>query len=184
MPLFYMKLKIPYYRQKSDYLCGPTVLQMVFSFFNKHKTEAELLHDLGLTTEQLKESGIENDLMIRPAQRAGLYCYVNEGSSFAELQYFIQLGSPIIINYIEPKDEEGHFAVVVGYNSVFRTIILNDPYNGRHFRISEKQLNKRWMSLFDKRQKHRWMMAVSPKPFSIGKQFNPIIKKKKVSSGK
>jgi|SRR3989344_1751499 len=162
-----MKLNIPFYKQDTEYTCGPTSLQMAFSFLGKFKSEHTLAREA-----KTNKDGTTHEGMIETALREKFYCYVNEGSSIEEIKYFIHLGFPVIIDYTEPSGEDGHYAVVSGYQDGY--VVLNDPWNGKNFKISEKEFISRW---HDCHPTHhmcvRWMMVLSKTEFSMGKQYVP-----------
>lgn len=166
-----MKLDIPYRQQVNEYMCGPATLQMVLAFFGKQSSQRKLRKLMKASPAELKNRGTANHKMVKAAQKAGFYVYVNEDSLIEELKYFIGLGYPVIVNYIEQSEDEGHFSVVTGFSSLTKNIILNDPWNGSNLKISEPQFLRRWHGRYD--GNHRWLMVVSKKPFKIGKQFYP-----------
>jgi ABC-type bacteriocin/lantibiotic exporter with double-glycine peptidase domain len=159
-------LKVPYYAQMQINTCGPASLKMVFDFFGDNLTEPELVRAAKTTKD-----GTPHFNLINVARRNGFYCYVHEGASFNQIKHFIDIGFPVIINYQEPDTNDGHYAVVVGYKR--NTFILNDPWNGHKFKLLEKDLNERWYDYHDKKLYHRWILVLSKKHFSIGKQYNP-----------
>lgn len=167
-----VKLEIPYRKQVNEYMCGPATLQMVLAFFGKTSSQRKLRKMMQASPAELKNRGTSNHKMVRAAQRAGFYVYVNEDSIMEEIHYFVGLGYPVIINYIEPSEDEGHFSVVAGFSALLKQIVLKDPWNGDNFKISEAQFLRRWRSRYDGHQ--RWMMVVSKKPFKLGKQFYPF----------
>jgi len=163
-----MKLKVPYYKQKEEWTCGPASLQMAMSFLGEFRTQEELAKLL-----KLEENGwTGNDDMVRAAQKAGFYCYVAKETTVEEIKYFISLGYPVIVNYIEPKGQEGHFSVVHGYGWFTKKIIMHDPYHGKNIKWSEKKFLNWWRSGFESHT--RWMMVLSKTPFTLGKQVEPI----------
>jgi len=164
-----MVSKVPYFEQQKDYTCGPAALRMVFKFFNVRRSEAQLKRRLKTTAR----GGTDHRAMIRTAEREGFYCYVNTYSSLAEVKYYLHTGHPVIVNYIEPSDNEGHYAVVTGYSH--NHLILNDPLNGRNFKIHNRTFSRRWRSGDGK--KVRWIMVISKKPFTLGKQYYPLKKR-------
>lgn len=170
-----MKLEVPFRKQVNDYMCGPATLQMVLAFFGRQKSQRKLRKLMQASPAELKSRGTANHKMVKAAQKAGFYVYVNEDSIIEEAKYFVSLGYPVIINYIEPSENEGHFSVVVGYSVLLKQIILNDPWNGINFKISEPQFMRRWRSRYDGHK--RWLMVVSKKPFKLGKQFYPYVRK-------
>lgn len=163
-----MKIDIPFYKQDTAYTCGPVALQMAAAFLGKHASE----RNLARIAHTVAKKGTAHAGMIAAARAEGLYCYVNEGSSLEEITQFLRLGIPVIVDYTEPSGEEGHYAVVAGRNH--GELLLNDPWNGKDFKISEKEFLARW---HDKHPSgfscERWMMALSREAFSTGKQYVP-----------
>ena len=77
----------------------------------------------------------------------------------------------MIVNYVEPDTDTGHYAVVIGLEN--GKIILNDPWNGEGFAISEEEFVRRWQS--GDGQFKKWFMAVSKSDFMAGKQYLPRV---------
>ena len=158
-------MRVPYHEQLNSYTCGPATLQMVMGYFGVHKNQRELAKKM--KTKPWK--GTDNKDLIRRATHEGFYCYVNNESTIFEIKHFLAMGLPVIVNYIEPSEDEGHYAVIVGY--FFRWLILNDPWNGERFKISEKKFLARW---YDSRKRYpRWIMVLSKKDMHFGKQYRP-----------
>ena len=174
-----MKLNVPYHQQRSDYLCGPASLQMVLSFFGKSVGQWSLLRIAGQPLVNAKRVGTPNSKLVLAARRAGFYCYVNEGSTLAELKQYLTTGLPVIVNYVEPVAHTGHFSVAVGFNRLTKKIIFYDPdpSSRRVVKIAEKDFLKLWHGGFQKSR--RWLLVISRKPFKLGRQFQPISTRKK-----
>ena len=159
-------LKFKFFKQDNEYSCGPTCLEMVFSYFGR-RISKEKLEKLAKTTK----SGTSHVNMIKVAIKEGFYCYIHNNSSINQIKHFIDIKLPVIINYIEPSSNDGHYAVIVGYNK--NSIILDDPWNGKNFKISIKEFNKRWYDYHKKHKYSRWILVVSKKKFNLGKQYAP-----------
>ena len=163
-------MNLPFHKQYNTYTCGPACLQMVFEYYGIKRSQ----HDLAkaLKTE---ENGTEHDAMISVPTHAGLFCYVNNNSSVEEIEHFLSLGIPIIVHFIEPTDEEAHYAVIKRIRTSFlfkrKKIILNDPWNGEDFKLSRKEFEKRWHD--EKNIYKNWILALSDKDFQLGKQYVP-----------
>ena len=156
---------IPFHRQTTDYTCGPASLQMVFEYFGKYISQKKL-EDLLKTS---KDAGTNHEALIGAATDNGFYCYVNNESTVHEIKHFLLMHLPVIIHYIEPSSQEGQYAVVSGLRS--GKLVLNDPWNGKGFHLSERNFLKRW---HDSKNVHKnWIMTVSKEDFNIGKQFLP-----------
>jgi predicted double-glycine peptidase len=160
-----MNIQVPFYKQDTDYTCGPASLQMVFSFFGSFKSEGELARNL-LTNS---DAGTTHQNMIDGAVRNGFFCYVNNSSVFSELKNFISKGLPVIVDFIEPTDEEPHYAVVTGVSN--RKVILNDPANGKGFELNETDFLSRWHD--GSTHSERWMMVISKEDLELGRQYRP-----------
>lgn len=165
-----MRLEIPYIKQKKDYTCGPASLGMVLSFLGHIKSQTKLTRAMKTS----KGKGTQNWSMINYARKEGLFVYVNDESTLDELKYYLALGFPVIVNYIEPSEDETHFSVVLGYSRLTGSIIMNDPWNGKDFRLPEDEFLKRWHSSGYRHNK--WLMVVSKQSFQLGKQFAPLLK--------
>ncbi|MEK6918735.1 MAG: C39 family peptidase [Nanoarchaeota archaeon] len=158
-------LKVPYDKQKTDYTCGPASLKMILEFFGIKKPEIILAHQ----AHTKKKTGTTHEQMINLVRREGLYCYVHNQSNINTIKHFITAGLPVIISFKNPEDKEGHYAVAIGYNKGI--IILNDPWNGKNFKIDDKVLKKFWVS---ENKGKKSIIVISKKPIIRGKQYNPL----------
>lgn len=166
--LYVMKIKIPFHAQETDYTCGPAVLRMVFEFFGITKSEKWLTQKLDTNSI----IGTSHQALIRIATEEGFYCYVNSNSDFFEIIHFVKLGLPVIVDFKEPTEEEGHYAVVSRVSKFLKTAIyLNDPYNGKDIKLSEKEFLSRWYDPLTKSK--NWIMVLSKENFEVGKQYLP-----------
>lgn len=168
-----MKLRVPFHYQQTTYTCGPASLQMLFAYFKKLESQ----HILARQAESSPERGTDNSAMIRVATEAGFYVYVNDGSTLHEIKHFLEQGLPVIVNFIEPSDNEAHFAVVVGFNR--KSLLLNDPSNGRKIRISHKEFLNRWYGMHKIHKK--WIMVLSTQDMHFGRQYVPTGKLEEVA---
>ncbi|MBI5037538.1 MAG: C39 family peptidase [Candidatus Kerfeldbacteria bacterium] len=159
-------LRIPYFHQKTDYTCGPAVVRMILRHFKKNISEASLSRRLKTN----RAIGTHPRAIITFLRRAGLYVYLNESSTMAELAFLISKKYPVIVLYREPVDNEGHYAIVVEINR--RIITLHDPWHGRHFKISPRSFNARWQTFEPGMRSRHWLIAVAQNNVQIDKQFH------------
>lgn len=143
-----MILKVPYFRQKNSWYCGPASLQMVFAYFGKRVTQTELAKS-GETT---KTRGTKTKMLPKIARWFGFWAFTKKYGTNTDLKKYLQKKLPPIIEYIEPSENESHHAVVIGFNE--KNIILNDPWNGRGFRLPIREFIKRWQ------KRNCWFMIV------------------------
>ncbi len=160
-------IPVPYYKQKTNYTCGPSSIKMVLGFFGIRESERKLAREARTD----KKSGTDHHSLIELSRKKGFYCYIQEKSSIHIIKHFISQELPVIINYVEPSSNDGHYAVVVGYRK--GGIIMNDPINGKNFYLNYKELYGRWSGGKYNKSK-RWIMVISKKPVIRGKQYGPV----------
>ena len=152
-----IKINIPFTKQINDYFCGPASLQMVFNY-HKTETDQESLAEM-MRTKEL--SGTKKSKMIEAVKKHGFHYCAKENANLEDVQEMLNSKIPVVVNFIEPSDEDSHYAVVAGASE--NEIILNDPWNGENFRMLKEEFLKRWYGFEDKRKK--WMLAVCNTPF-------------------
>jgi ABC-type bacteriocin/lantibiotic exporter with double-glycine peptidase domain len=101
--------------------------------------------------------------MLRVARQFGFVCHENRHGTIQNIRRFLARDIPVIVNYIEPSENIGHYAVVV--DATTHELILNDPQNGKNFKISIPDFEKRWHNITG--QSRRWFMVVSPRRISF-----------------
>ncbi|MFA6408398.1 MAG: peptidase C39 family protein [Candidatus Paceibacterota bacterium] len=147
---------VPYYKQKTDYTCGPACLKMVFEYLGKKEVTKE---ELGVLVKTHPERGTSTDDMRLAVIEHGLFYSEKKEASLEDIRSFIARDIPVIVDFIEPEDEDRHFAVVVGIDT--ERITLNDPWHGEGFTMPVDDFEKRWGS--PKNRYPKWLMAISRK---------------------
>ncbi len=154
-----MKLTVPLYTQQYSYTCGPVCLHMILHYWGIRATRRELIEAVGAT----EKAGTSNTRMIKGARAYGMRVHAHSHATLQEVEEWLAHGVPVIINYIEPKYREGHYAVVVGATPT--AWILHDPWQGTTTRLAKSYLQKNWRGGFT--TTHRWMMAAVPRDKNI-----------------
>jgi hypothetical protein len=114
--------------------------------------------------------GTHHRSVIEELTKHGLYCYVNAESSLEEVIYHVDHHElPVLVHYIEPTSDEGHYSVIIGHDH--EHVILHDPWNGPHLTMTKTAFTKRWHD--EQLEFPRWMLVASQKPFAIGRQYVP-----------
>lgn len=117
-------IKVKYYREEKTYTCGPAALKIAFSHFGKHFSEKELVKFSG----GIKVSGTTFEQMKKIAKKAGFRVVVAKtGNTWRDLQKFIDMGLPVIVDFRCYGD--GHYSVAVGYDK--KHIYIMDPASDR-----------------------------------------------------
>jgi ATP-binding cassette subfamily B protein len=173
-----MKLNIPFYKQKNLYSCGPACLQMVFKYFKLNKTQEKIAQE----AKTNEKSGTSHKNMIKTILKNKFYCYVNNESTLHEVRHFIDLGIPVIVNYVEISSNDIHYAVIIGYKKDF--LILNDPWNGKNLKLTDNFFKARWFDYYKHHIYEQGIIVISPKKINVGKLHSPKIKSKTKSKNK
>ncbi len=160
-------MKVRFFHQKRGYTCGPASLKMVFDFFGLKMTEEKIAK-----IAKTHKSGTSHLHIINTARKEGFYCYVHGGATISQIKHFIDFDLPVIVNYIEQKTKEGHYAVVIGYDR--HGLILNDPWDGGHYKIKYKEFYKNWYDYHGRDKYSRWFIVLSREKFNVGKQYGPL----------
>ncbi|HRY62219.1 MAG TPA: cysteine peptidase family C39 domain-containing protein, partial [Candidatus Paceibacterota bacterium] len=84
-----------------------------------------------------------------------------DGATLEEIEKLLRDGVPAVVYFIEPSEDEHHYAVVTGLTD--KEIVLADPWNGADFRMMRDEFEKRWYGYED--EKNRWLLAVYNEPF-------------------
>jgi predicted double-glycine peptidase len=139
---------------------------MVFLYFGLRVSEKKLIEEMKTNPK----IGTTHGKLIEAVTKRGLYCYVNEHSILQEIEFLLHCKAPVIIHYIEPSEDIGHYSVVKEMTPT--DLILHDPWNGKNFEITHDDFVVRWKGEKDN-YSFKWLMAVSRDPFPLGKQYKP-----------
>jgi ABC-type bacteriocin/lantibiotic exporter with double-glycine peptidase domain len=152
-------IKIPYCKQEKDYFCGPACLNMILKFYNIDISQRELAKKLKTT----QSHGTRNRNIKKIAEKYGFNAKEYKNSSIRQLKELIKKNVPIIVNYLDLEDHEGHLAIVIGYTK--SKIILDDPapHYGKNLSINIKEFNDLWKGGFENKKTKRWMLAITRK---------------------
>lgn len=162
-------LQVPYFKQDTIYTCGPTALQMVLAYYGMRQSEMTLSEQLRTTSD--KGTSIQH--MLDVARQNDFYVYMNNEATLGEISYLLTtFRAPSIIRYLEKEYNEDHYAVVVGLSD--NEVLLNDPWHGPETRLSRTEFEKRW-TCDELGTCSKWLMAVTPEPLPMGRQYSPSI---------
>lgn len=142
----------PYYKQDTNYSCGAASLQMILKHFGIVESERNLIKDLEID----HEDGMSHGPLITKIESLGLHYHIGKEANLGDVESFVEKGQPVLVEYIEPSNNEGHYAVMIGHDRGHVT--LNDPWNGEHFKLKKSDFVKRWHDESGKFT--RWYMVV------------------------
>ncbi len=145
----------PYYKQKTEYTCGPASMKMALEHFGIKRSEEELASTL--RTER-KVGTSEHD-MIMCADFFKMNYAVKRNASFEDLERLQKEGYVTILRYYLPWEKIDHYAV---FKKVDRgRIYLWDPCYGPDRSYSLNYFSKIWK--FDPKigkDKNHWLLAL------------------------
>ena len=134
------KLLVPYYKQKTDYRCGPASLRMLLGSHGYAFSENELAR-LALTSTE----GTSRGEMVTATRIAldgkGFFIEHHPHGTIDDLVAIINQDYPIIVDWRCPEGV-GHFSVLYGYGG--GNLYLHDPLTPRRKRMSPKEFLTAW----------------------------------------
>lgn len=159
-------LDVPFFKQDTNYTCGPVSLQMVLAYHGILESELALREEL----QSHPVTGTTHQAMITAVTDRGLHCYVNDNATREELVQYLAQEIPVIVRYVEQSTSEDHYSVAVGASD--SEIALNDPWNGERVRLTWREFEARW-TCDELGTCEQWLMAVAREAFPLGRQYHP-----------
>ena len=144
----------PYYRQETDFTCGPACLRMVLERFGVRKTEKQLA---GLL-ETTKKEGTLNKAFPVVAKKLKLNYVANGNSSIKELKEKLEECYSIIVCFYYKPERVYHYAVVKAISQ--KTISFWDPLTGPSKSCSVEEFKEVWRSHPKQDRQKRWFIAL------------------------
>lgn len=147
-------MRVPYYQQVFEYTCGPAALRMVAAFLRRPIGRLQAITLCKTTATH----GTTRLNLIQAARSQNLRVHAHSNATLREIDALLRKKIPVIVNYREPQDEEGHYSVIIKVTNTH--VVLADPYHGPKLKISRREFMSRWHGKH-LRAHRRWMMGVS-----------------------
>lgn len=151
-----MLLQYPFYKQSTEYTCGPTVLRMVFRKHALVKDERSLAR----YAKTQVEWGTQHAGMIKTAQKHGFFVFIRRNSGVDDLREFVRKGYAVVVDWTEPHEQEGHYSLLIGFTK--KRVIYHDPWWGRERSMKVNKFIKHWHE--DGTKDYGWMMVLGKHP--------------------
>jgi predicted double-glycine peptidase len=145
-------MRYPYHKQQNDYYCGPTTVQMILGAHGIKQSQQALAKTMG--TEPY--SGTGRRALAKPLRGNGFRVRMKIHASTEEIRRLIREGWSVIVNYIEPEENIGHYALVTDVTPTH--VVMHDPTHGPNFRIPRHSFLRRWRGRH-LRAYTRWYLA-------------------------
>ena len=133
-----MTMEIPYFKQETEWTCGPAVMRMILASFGIQKTEEELAMQLETNTEK----GTWYGNLLKLAEIYGFRYLSDINGTLSDLKNLTKEGFKVIVCYYCPEEDTDHYAVVKGIDSDF--IYLLDPWYGPDYSVSLSEFINMW----------------------------------------
>ena len=148
----------PLVLQKRNW-CAFASMEMVFKYYGFDVDQDAIYKNLNARRRSTvrEGEGLDTRSVARFMSRAGLNVDYHEEGDLESVKGYIDKGIPVICGRIAPGKWEGtrHMAVIIGYDDVYKLVILADPGYGREISITYDQFMNEWGRV------NRPMIAVS-----------------------
>jgi len=149
---------VPPVQQETNYTCGASAMQSVFSYYGQSFTEAYLAKELGSTPKD----GTDHHKMADYAKKLGIKAEVKHNLRIADLAPYLEREQAIIIEAQAHGDrvgmdytniwDSGHYMVVIGLDE--KNIYFMDPSaSGNRGFLPIGEFMTRWHDLGHKNEK-------------------------------
>ena len=138
-------ISVPYFRQETNYTCGPACLRMILSFHGINQTEDDLVTLSNCTTK-----GTYIKKLTSAANHFNIHANYTKNSNLSHIKQEINTGRPIIVlikpKYIYEDNKQNHSHYIVIMDIKNDKIIYNDPgiRNGKLLYCEEEAFIKGW----------------------------------------
>ena len=130
--------------------CGPASLTMALSYFDIHKSQAELGRELRPYQNPQGNNDDKSVMLTEVASEArdyGLLAYYRPAGDIAMMEQFIANDMPVIARtWLKPGEDIGHYRVVRGYDQATQQLIQDDSLQGRGLVYSYDEFNEIWQA--------------------------------------
>lgn len=133
-----MQIHLQYHHQHTDFSCGPACLRMMFDHLGVHYSEEKLI----ALCHAMPKTGTSHAHLLAEVEKEKLHHIEKTLAEIADLLGFLDQGHPVIVNYLNPTTNNGHYAIVCGYEG--ETLLLSDPTNGKDYHISFDEFRSHW----------------------------------------
>ena len=147
-------MKIPYYKQETEWTCGAASMRMVLESFGIKRSEKQLIKLLKTN----KVVGTWEFELPKLAERYKLDYVVERNGTVDDLREFVKEGFVIIVCYYIIQEREAHYAVLINIDD--ENVYLNDPWFGANHILQREYFEKVWKSDPKREGDRRWFIGI------------------------
>jgi uncharacterized protein YvpB len=133
--------------QKNNW-CAFASMEMVFKYYGLDIDQDAIYKNLNARRHSIvrEGEGLDTGTVARFMSRAGLNVDYHEEGDLEAVKSYIDKGIPVMCGRIAPGKWEGtlHMAVIIGYDDVYKTVVLADPGYGREISIGYDEFMDEW----------------------------------------
>jgi hypothetical protein len=148
----------PLVLQKSNW-CVLASMEMIFKYYGADMDQDAIFKNLKGRRGTVKEGeGLDPRTASRFLSRAGFNVDYYEGGNLETIKKYIDNNIPVMWSHLAPGKWEGtrHMAVIIGYDNVYKSVVVADPGCACEESISFDEFKDRWA-----RRGRNIMIAVS-----------------------
>ncbi|RJR12548.1 hypothetical protein C4585_03515 [Candidatus Parcubacteria bacterium] len=148
---------VRYAHQMNNYYCGPAVIVTALRSYGIRVTQREAAKRAKTT----KEKGTSTSGLVRALKSFGLRVHASGKSTLKDVRKGIGEGITVIVCYTEPKAEEGHYAVVMGFHGDQIYLASPDERGSALVAMPLKEFERRWKDPLYTHSR-RWAAFITP----------------------
>jgi uncharacterized protein YvpB len=128
--------------------CAFASMEMVFKYYGFDVDQDAIFKNLNARRRSTvrEGEGLDPRTVARFMSRAGLNVDYHEEGDLEAVKSYIDKGIPVMCGRIAPGKWEGtrHMAVIIGYDDVYKSVVLADPGYGREISIGYDEFMDEW----------------------------------------
>jgi ABC-type bacteriocin/lantibiotic exporter with double-glycine peptidase domain len=128
---------------------------MIFEHLGKEYSEEQMIS----LCHAMPKHGTSHEHLIEEVKREGFSCLHKNHGTIKDIIKLLDNGYPVIVNYMNPASQKGHYGLVVGYEDDNKVLILADPKNGDGYTLHWQEFMELWHN--ENNTSKGWFMIIS-----------------------
>lgn len=132
--------------QKSNW-CVLASMEMVFKYYGHDVDQDMIFQKMKGRKSRVKEGeGLDPGTAARFLSRSGFNVDYREEGNLETVKKYIDNEVPVMWGHLAPGKWEGtrHMAVIIGYDDVYKSVVVADPGYGREISLSYDEFRNQW----------------------------------------
>jgi len=127
--------------------CVMASMEMIFRYYGYDVDQDMIFQKMKGRKSRVREGeGLDDRTAARFLSRSGFNVDHREGGDLETVKKYIDNNVPVMWGHVAPGKWEGsrHMSVIIGYDDVYKTVIVADPSFGRELTISYDDFKTWW----------------------------------------